>query len=134
MIFLSTTDNEQTFSIDRDLVITYKRTGDRYLVALYHELTKQLISYTIYYDLQQVDNSFYRIIKGLLADYENLDNVSNDYSILVRDCNTFVKNCSGSVSDSVYEVVTVYIDKLKLLMEKLVYIANNICTNTEEVQ
>ena len=51
--------------IDKDLVMTYKHEGDRYLVAINHNLTKQLVSYLVYYDLQQVNNAFFLILKNL---------------------------------------------------------------------
>lgn len=132
MIFLNK-EEESVFNIDRDLVVDYKRTGDRYLVSMYHELTKQLIPYTIYNDLQKVDNYFYLIVKSLLHDeYTKLSEMQDSYSQFIRYCDIFIKNCSGRVPDSSYDVCEFFIDKLKLLMNKLTYIAENICYDLED--
>ena len=132
MIFLNQ-EEESVFTIDKDLVVEYKRTGDRYLVSMYHELTKQLIAYTIYNDLQKVDNYFYAIIKGLLYDeFTKLSTMQNNYSSFVRYCDVFIKNCEDVVPEESYKIVVFYVDKLKLLMQKLVYIAENICYDLED--
>lgn len=133
MIFLNR-EESSVFKIEKDLVVDYKRTGDQYLVSIYHELTKQLIPYTIYNDLQKVDNYFYLIIKGLLYDeYTNIEKFRENYSIFVKKCDLFLKNSKESfLTDDNMKVCDFYIDKLKLLMQKLMYIAENICYDLEE--
>ena len=133
MIFLNR-EESSVFKIEKDLVVDYKRTGDQYLVSIYHELTKQLIPYTIYNDLQKVDNYFYLIIKGLLYDeYTELNKFRETYSMFVKKCDIFLKNTKESfLTDDNMKVCDFYIDKLKLLMQKLMYIAENICYDLEE--
>ena len=133
MIFLNR-EESSVFKIEKDLVVDYKRTGDQYLVSIYHELTKQLIPYTIYNDLQKVDNYFYLIIKGLLYDeYTNIEKFRENYSIFVKKCDLFLKNSKESfLTDDNMKVCDFYIDKLKLLMQKLMYIAENSCYDLEE--
>lgn len=133
MIFLNR-EESSVFKIEKDLVVDYKRTGDQYLVSIYHELTKQLIPYTIYNDLQKVDNYFYLIIKGLLYDeYTDIEKFRENYSIFVKKCDIFLKNSKESfLTDDNMKVCDFYIDKLKLLMQKLMYIAENICYDLEE--
>ena len=133
MIFLNR-EESSVFKIEKDLVVDYKRTGDQYLVSIYHELTKQLIPYTIYNDLQKVDNYFYLIIKGLLYDeYTNIEKFRENYSIFVKKCDLVLKNSKESfLTDDNMKVCDFYIDKLKLLMQKLMYIAENICYDLEE--
>lgn len=133
MIFLNR-EKSSVFKIEKDLVVDYKRTGDQYLVSIYHELTKQLIPYTIYNDLQKVDNYFYLIIKGLLYDeYTDIEKFRENYSIFVKKCDIFLKNSKESfLTDDNMKVCDCYIDKLKLLMQKLMYVAENICYDLEE--
>lgn len=133
MIFLNR-EESSVFKIEKDLVVDYKRTGDQYLVSIYHELTKQLIPYTIYNDLQKVDNYFYLIIKGLLyEEYTDIEKFRENYSIFVKKCDLFLKNSKESfLTDDNMKVCDFYIDKLKLLMQKLMYIAENICYDLEE--
>jgi hypothetical protein len=133
MIFLNR-EESSVFKIEKDLVVDYKRTGDQYLVSIYHELTKQLIPYTIYNDLQKVDNYFYLIIKGLLyEEYTDIEKFRENYSIFVKKCDIFLKNSKESfLTDDNMKVCDFYIDKLKLLMQKLMYIAENICYDLEE--
>lgn len=133
MIFLNR-EKSSVFKIEKDLVVDYKRTGDQYLVSIYHELTKQLIPYTIYNDLQKVDNYFYLIIKGLLyGEYTDIEKFRENYSIFVKKCDIFLKNSKESfLTDDNMKVCDCYIDKLKLLMQKLMYVAENICYDLEE--
>lgn len=133
MIFLNR-EESSVFKIEKDLVVDYKRTGDQYLVSIYHELTKQLIPYTVYNDLQKVDNYFYLIIKGLLyEEYTDIEKFRENYSIFVKKCDIFLKNSKESfLTDDNMKVCDFYIDKLKLLMQKLMYIAENICYDLEE--
>ena len=133
MIFLNR-EESSVFKIEKDLVVDYKRTGDQYLVSIYHELTKQLIPYTVYNDLQKVDNYFYLIIKGLLyEEYTDIEKFRENYSIFVKKCDIFLKNSKESfLTNDNMKVCDFYIDKLKLLMQKLMYIAENICYGLEE--
>ena len=132
MIFLNIKEDPVVL-IDRDLVMNYKHEGDLYLVSIKHNLTKQLVAYMVYWYLQQVNNAFYKIIKGLVKqEYTDLNTLRNDYSEFIKSCNTFIKNCEGMVSDNVFDSVSKSLDKLQLSMQKLLYIAENICSTEEE--
>ena len=114
--------------IDKDLVMTYKHEGDRYLVAVNHNLTKQLVSYLVYYDLQQVNNAFFKILKYLIKGYyENLDDFEADYVDLIKKCDIFIKSCNDNIPEGVAEISCDKIDMFKLAMQKLKYVVDNIC-------
>lgn len=131
MIFLNIKEDPVVI-IDKDLVLNYKHEGDLHLVSIKHNLTKQLVAYKVYWYLQQVNNSFYKIIKALAKqEYTDLTQFRDDYSEFVKNCNTFIKNCEGNVSDRVFNKVQKSLDKLKLSVQKLVYIAENICSSEE---
>lgn len=132
MIFLGVKE-EPVVSIDSDLVLNYKHEGDMCLVNIQHELTKQLISYKVYYHLQQVDNAFFKIIDNLLKDkYTDDKQIQDDYGDFVKMCNVFLKNCESIEYENVYKNVLVSIDNLKLNIQKLIYIVQNICSVRKE--
>ena len=128
MIFLNIKE-DPVVNIDKDLVLNYKHEGDLHLVTIKHNMTKQLVAYKVYWYLQQVNNSFYTIIKGLAKEqYTDMTTLRNDYSEFIKNCNIFIKNCEGAVSEQVYDKVNSSLEKLKLSMQKLMYIAENICS------
>ena len=43
------------------------------------------------------------------------------------NCNTLIKNISNLVPDDIYNAVCEDLDSLQIMMEKLVYIAENFC-------
>lgn len=132
MIFLNK-EKEQIISIDEDLVLNYKHEGDLFLVSIHHELTKQLISYLIYYDLQQVDNDFFKIIKNLIeGNYTDISQLRNQYSEFTKSCNTFLKGCENIENENVYNSVSKSIEGLKLCVQKLIYIVENFCYLEED--
>ena len=118
--------------IDKDLVMTFKHEGDRYLVAINHNLTKQLVSYIVYYDLQQVTNSFFLILKNLVKGYyDTIDDFRSDYSDFINKCDLFLKSCEDNIPDGVSKITCKKIDSLKLSVQKLSYIVENICLMEE---
>lgn len=120
------------FKIDKDLVKRYKREGDIYLIAIKHEMTKQLVSYKVYFDLQKINNMFYRIIKSLYrSEYYNLSQFENDYSEFEKRCKTYIKNCNGELPETVYDCVIKNINRLQLLMQKLKTICIDFCQQEE---
>lgn len=127
MIFLNK-EEEQIISIDPDIVLNYKHEGDMYLVNIQHELTKQLISYLVFYDLQKVNNSFFKLIQNLSeGNYFDIVDFRNDYAEFIKCCKTFLKGCEGIEEVGVYDSVKESIDKLQLSIQKLVYIIENFC-------
>lgn len=116
------------FNIGKDLVKRYKQEGDMYLIAVKHDMTKQLVSYKVYYDLQKVNNMFYRIIKSLYqSTYDNLSEFTNDYSELEKRYKVYIRNCKGAVPDNIYEDIEKQMGMLMLLMNKLKTICIDFC-------
>ncbi len=116
------------FNIDKDLVKRYKQEGDMYLIAVKHDMTKQLVSYKVYYDLQKVNNMFYKIIKSLYqSTYNDLSEFTNDYSELERKYKAYIRNCKGAVPDNIYEDIEKQMGMLMLLMNKLRTICIDFC-------
>ena len=127
MIYLNKVE-EPNIVINQNLVIAYKEEGDIYLVNVKRSMTKQLVGYTHYQTLQKINNSFYFIIQGLLEDkFENVTKLKDAYRKLVVNCNTLIKNISNLVPDDIYNAVCEDLDSLQIMMEKLVYIAENFC-------
>ena len=128
MIFLNSKPEEPIIHINEDLVINYKRQCDMILVEIKRTLTKQLVHCELYADLQLVYNSSYAIIDSLLNDkYRSQYDLHNGQTEFIKCCNSFVKNMNGMVKDNVIEHVTDCLDDLKLYIQKLVYIAENVC-------
>lgn len=121
------------FKVDHDLVVDYKRACDELLINIRRNLTKQLIIDKVYYDLQQVNNSYYNIIYKLLNDlYEDSSSLDSDYKDFISTVNVFIKNCEAVVPNNVNILVVKDIDRLKLSLEKLIYILKNICDDSED--
>jgi hypothetical protein len=121
------------FKVDHDLVIEYKRTCDGLLINIRRNLTKQLIIDKVYYDLQQVNDSYYNIIYKLLNDlYDEASKLDSDYKNFISTSNVFVKNCEAVVPDGVKQLVIKDVDRLKLAMQRLIYILENICNDSED--
>ena len=120
------------FRIDKDLVKRYKREGDLCLISIRHEMTKQLVSYKVYFDLQKINNMFYRIIKGLYrSEYDNISQFQNDYSEFEKRCKTYIKNCNGELPELVHDSIMKDINSLQLLMQKLKTICIDFCQQEE---
>lgn len=127
MIFLNQKE-EPVIHINPDLVINYKRQGDRLLVEIRRTLTKQLVFYGLYADLQLVNNAFFSVIDNLLNEvYRDQYEIHKGQQEFEKTCNMFIKNCDGIIDDNVYEHVVECLDDLKLVIQKIVYISENIC-------
>ena len=119
-------------NIDKDLVVTYKTTCDRYLINIHRELTKQLVDYIVYYYFQEMENMFGKIIDNLLNGlYDDIDVYYADKEEFSKWVTTFVKSLEGAVFDTTYEKVINYTDRLDLEMNKMYYIIENVCYNAE---
>lgn len=132
MIYLKNTEDTSPIVIDKDIVMNYKHEGDLYLIAIQHNLTKQLVAYTVYYDLQQVNNAFFKIIKYLIKGYyDTIEEYVSDYGDMVKLCDVFLKGCETFIPELVYDVVEDKVNDFKLLMQKLNYIVEKICYSEE---
>ena len=119
-------------NIDKDLVVTYKTTCDRYLINIHRELTKQLVDYIVYYYFQEMENVFGKIIDNLLNGlYDDIDMYYADKEEFSKWVTTFVKSLEGAVFDTAYEKIIKYTDRLDLEMNKMYYIIENVCYNAE---
>ena len=132
MIYL-TNHIDSAFDIDNDLVADYKITCDQYLVNVRRNLTRQLVFYKVYNYLQKVNNTYFVIIDKLMNNqYESLEQLKKDYSEFEKECNSFIKNCETVIPENIINRVKKDIDKLRLAMNKLLYIAENICLKSED--
>jgi hypothetical protein len=132
MIYLNR-EIKSAFNVDPDLVVDYKSVCDRYLVNIHRNLTKQLVFYKVYYDLQQVNNSYFAIIDKLMNDeYEFIEQLNKDYAKFVNSCTVFERNSRTIVPENVMELVEKDVEKLKLAVDKLLYIVKNLCLCPEE--
>lgn len=127
MIYLNQ-EVQSIFNVDPDLVVDYKRICDRFLISMRHNLTKQLIAYGVYYDFQQINNTYFVMIDKLLNGlYEDVSYLYKDYAEYVKWCNTFLKNSERIVPDNIHKLVEDDINSMQLALNKLIYILNNFC-------
>lgn len=127
MIYLNQ-EVQSIFNVDPDLVVDYKRICDRFLISMRHNLTKQLIAYGVYYDLQQINNTYFVMIDKLLNGlYEDVSYLDKDYAEYVKWCNTFLKNSENIVPDNIHKLVEDDINSMQLALNKLIYILKNFC-------
>lgn len=127
MIFLNQTE-PSVITIDPDLVVNYKRESDLYLINIRRTLTRQLVYYKIYYYLQKVNNSFFKIISSLLEEkYTDRGMFLKDKTTFYNDLTVFLKSCDNLVRDSVYESIEYDVNALKLIIEKLTKIIEDFC-------
>lgn len=132
MIYLNR-EVQSVFQINQDLVVDYKRTCDRILVNIRRNLTRQLIFYKVYCDLQEVYNSYYVIIDKLINElYESVEDLRRDYADLTKYSKAFIRNSTTIVPENIHEVVSDEIDQFLLAMDKLIYILENYCENSED--
>jgi hypothetical protein len=115
-------------NIDPDLVATYKRSCDRYLINIHRNLTRQLVDYVVYYHYQQMMNMFGEIINNLIDGlYEDIDDFYTDKEELAKRISVFRKSMEGTITDSVYETLVKFTDMFEREMNKLYYVIENVC-------
>jgi hypothetical protein len=132
MIFLNH-EEEPVVTINKDMVLDYKQTGDDCLVGIKRELSKQLVYYILYTDLQEVNASFGTIIEKLLDNkYLDVRDLDKDIAKLDKNCKALLKSCDGFVEEYVIENVKIWVDRLLLCVSKLKYILDKFCTDNSE--
>lgn len=132
MIFLNNTQHS-VFNINKDLLTDYKVQGDRRLVSIKRNLSKQLVYYILYTELQKVNNYYFNIIDKLMCDkYTDISQLKKDYASFNQVCKSFLKSCEGFITDDVILSVQNDVNKLTLLIDKLIYILENICYDSTE--
>lgn len=121
------------FRVNQDLIIEYKSICDRYLINIRRNLTKQLIPDKVYYDLKMVLNSYGTIINNLLnSRYESLEHLKKNISEFSSSCNVFLKNSDTIIPENVHNLVDDDLKRLKLSVNKLLYIIENFCDSSED--
>ena len=132
MIYLNR-ESVSVFKIDPDLVVDYKVICDEILVNIRRNLSRQLIFYKVYYDLQQMYNGFFSIFDKLLNNlYEDSSVFNKDVSDFKGLCNVLLKNSENIIPENIHNLVDSDIKKLLLTIDKLVYIINNYCDFSED--
>jgi hypothetical protein len=132
MIYLNR-EPVSVFKIDPDLVVDYKVICDEILVNIRRNLSRQLIFYKVYYDLQQMYNGFFSIFDKLLNNlYEDSSVFNKDVSDFKGLCNVLLKNSENIIPENIHNLVDSDIKKLLLTIDKLVYIINNYCDFSED--
>lgn len=133
MIFLNR-EEQSVIKIDPDLVIDYKRESDLYLVNIKRSLTKQLVYYKVYYELNKVNNAFYAIIDGLLNEkYTKVQDFRNDVKDFSSAVNVFLRTCTDIIEEHVFDLVKADTDAVDLIIKKLVSIVENYCMKSEDL-
>ena len=133
MIFLNRGE-PSVIKIDPDLVIDYKRESDLYLVNIKRSLTKQLVYYKVYYELNKVNNAFYAIIDGLLNEkYTKVQDFRNDVKDFSSAVNVFLRTCTDIIEEHVFYLVKADTDAVDLIIKKLVSIVENYCMKSEDL-
>jgi hypothetical protein len=109
--------------INKKLLYEYKGVGDSCLVNIKRELTRSLVDYRVFQQLQQLNNSFFVIIDYLDCDhYFKVAEVIQDKNTLVNTINVFLKPCKSYLSTSIYNSIFDSCQELVNTINKLIKI------------
>lgn len=112
-------DNEP-LKINPKLVEYYKNECDPYLVNLKRELTRSLVDYKLFQDLQEINNSYYKIISGLIDNtYTSLTELFNDSKTLTNNTNKFQKGCYGKIDGDIFDSIYHNCENILITINKL---------------
>lgn len=113
--------------VNIDLVNEYKRQADTYLLDMRRELTRALVDYIAFRDLQLVNNSFFDIVDKLLnQEFTCLSELRDSNQKLVVTLETFLKVCKQSVEANIYTPINISARKFILTVHKLIQIIESI--------
>lgn len=113
--------------VNIDLVNEYKRQADIYLLDMRRELTRALVDYIAFRDLQLVNNSFFDIVDKLLnQEFTCLSELRDSNQKLVVTLETFLKVCKQSVEVNIYAPINISARKFILTVHKLIQIIESI--------
>lgn len=116
--------------IDFDLLRSYKRQGDIYLSNIRREMTKQLLVYTIYDTLQDMYNSYYVIIGGLLEKrYRNISELLKDEKSFNKQVDVFIEELKLIAPEYVCKCVIGDCKNVVLVITKLIAIVQEYYKN-----
>ena len=114
-------NSNEPLVINPKLVDYYKEQCDTYLVNLKRELTRSLVDYHLFQQLQDINNSFIIIIDKLLnKEYIATSQILDDYKILTDAVNIFQKGCYPVINGDIYESIRYYCKLLLITMNKLI--------------
>lgn len=113
--------------VNIDLVNEYKHQADIYLLDMRRELTRALVDYIAFRDLQLVNNSFFDIVDKLLnQEFTCLSELRDSNQKLVVTLETFLKVCKQSVEVNIYTPINISARKFILTVHKLIQIIESI--------
>lgn len=119
-IYSYSTYNNEPLKINPKLVEYYKDECDPYLVNLKRELTRSLVDYKLFQDLQEINNSYYKIISGLIDNtYTSLTELFNDSKTLTNNTNKFQKSCYGKIDGDIFDSIYRNCENILLTINKL---------------
>lgn len=114
-------EEETPLLINKKLLYEYKEAGDNYLVDVKRELTRSLVDYKVFQQLQQINNSFFVIIDYLDCEhYTRVKDVIEDKNRLANNINLFLRPCKSYLSLDIYDCIYEDLQGLINTMTKLV--------------
>ena len=113
--------------INKKLLYDYKEQGDVCLVNIKRELTRSLVDYKLFQQLQQINNDFFIIVDYLDCEhYFKVAEVIKDKNILKNDLDDFIVNCKSNIGLDIFETIDEDCKELMIVIQKLVTIVSQI--------
>ena len=123
-------EEETPLLINKKLLYEYKEVGDEFLINTKRELTRSLVDYKVFQQLQQINNSFFVIIDYLDCEhYTRVNDVIEDKNKLVNNINLFLRPCKTYLSRDIYDAIYDDLQGLTNTMNKLVAVVQAINKN-----
>lgn len=120
-------DNNSPLLINKELLQLYRERCDTYLVNIKRQLSRNLVDYKLFQELQQVNNSFFVIIDYLDSEhYTTVKEVEDDRQLLVNNINIFTKHCKNCVPLDIFESIMDDCNILALTIHKLIQIVKTV--------
>lgn len=132
MLPLSYNKKEETYlKINKTLLQRYKSECDIYLVNIRSNLTRCLVDYHLFQELNDINGRTFKILSYLNDElYVDINEIKEDKRLLHNQLDVFNKHCKGNVMRDAYEQIFENSKKLLLVFQKLVEIV--IVVNREE--
>lgn len=119
--------------INKDLLYKFKDECDVQLAVLHRELTRGLVDYTLFQQLQNINNDVFRIINSLeIEEYTTIKEIEDDRHILVSDLDTFLSHCKVDIDADIYEPIYEHSNYISTAVFKLVQIVKDIDQNNKD--
>lgn len=134
MISLSYNVSDTYIKINTHMLDKYKDECDAYLINMKRELTRCLVDYHMFRELQSINNGFFKIINGLYNQkYTHISELIDDKHKLHNNCDVFIKHCKSILPKHIYDSIFNNCQKLNLNMIKLVEIAREVSREESNV-